>query len=223
MAAAAVSLIGIGAVMTLNQNQFRILKSTQQVTSGTLCMQERVEAMRIATWRQLTDPSYLANTLLATAPKSASALGGVQEQITVSAYPNAALATSVIVKKVIGQTATVVSAGSGLSSLRLARVDLQIQWTGSDAKLRTRETSLLISNGGISLVTLPGFGSAASGVSGGAPTPTPAPIATPTPTGGGTSPTPTPTPVATPTPTPTPSGNGNGVGRGNVSNPSGKK
>jgi Tfp pilus assembly protein PilV len=116
MAAAAVLLIGIGSIMTLNQNQFRILKSTQQVTSGTLCMQERVEAMRIATWRQLTDSSYLANTLVATPPKSSAALAGLQEQITVSAYPDPSAATSLVVKKVSGQSAAILPAGSFASN-----------------------------------------------------------------------------------------------------------
>src|SRR5437867_1291604 len=83
MIATAVSLIGLGSLMTLNSHQFRVLQSSHETNAGTLCLQERVEALRIATWRQLTDPTYLT-TLLASRPKSAEPLGGLEEQITVS-------------------------------------------------------------------------------------------------------------------------------------------
>src|SRR2546430_898518 len=82
MVATAVSLIGLGSLMTLNSHQFRVLQSSHETNAGTLCLQERVEALRIATWRQLTDPNYLTTTLLAAPPKSAEPLAALAEQIT---------------------------------------------------------------------------------------------------------------------------------------------
>jgi hypothetical protein len=182
-----------------------------------MSLQERVEATRTATWRQLTDPNYLITSLLAAPPKSAGALGGLQEEITVTAYPDPTVATKVVVKRVDGAAPAIISAGAGLADQRLARLDLQLQWTSQDARIRTRQSSFLVSNGGISLMTLPGFGSASSGVSGPAPGPSTTPTPTPTPSSG------VPTPMPTPAPTPTPSTGSNGNGRGNVSNPNGKK
>jgi hypothetical protein len=88
--------------------------------------------MRIATWRQLTDSSYLANTLLATPPNYANSLQGLQEQFSVSAYPYPTATNSVVVEKVSGQYSTTPSASSGFSTLRLARVDLRLGPVGAE-------------------------------------------------------------------------------------------
>jgi prepilin-type N-terminal cleavage/methylation domain-containing protein len=213
MAALMVSVLGIGALMSLNSHNFRMLRSTRESSAATLILQERAEQMRIATWRQVTDANYIRTTFFANDPKSAAPLDRLIEQVSVSKYPPASGESSLTVGKQAGQAAAVISTGPDFTSQQIARVDLQVQWTGRDSRVRTRQSSILVSNGGISRMNLPAFGATATGISAPSPTPTPAPV-----TG---SPTPTPTPVVSPTPTPTPSGTNNG--RGNVGGRPGKK
>ena len=205
--ATAVAMIGMAGVMLLNTAHLRLVKSGRQSNAATLCLQERVEQMRLGDWRKITDPNYLRNTLLAAPARSAAPLDRVSERITVTAYPDPAAAQQLVVeRRTSGERVTLVS-GSGLTSQRLARVELQVGWTGSDQRRRQRATTTLISNGGISRMNLPGFGGDTSA---------PAPSATPTASGAAT-----PTPASSATPTPAPSNNGNG--RGNVGGQSGTR
>lgn len=212
--ATAVALLGMAGAMSLNQGHLRLVKSARQSNAATLCLQERVEQMRLADWRKITDAGYLKDTLLAAPARSAAPLDQLWETITITAYPDPAAAKKLIIeRRVNGERVTMLS-GDGLSSERLAEVEFQIGWLGPDRRPRIRASTTMISNGGISRMNLPGMGSV-----GGAPpaSSTPAPSATPPPSA-------TPAPSATPSPTPTPDpGNGNGNGRGNVGGKSGKK
>ena len=233
---AAVAVIGIGAVGVLNTAHLRYVQSSRQSNAATLGLQERVEQMRLADWRKITDPIYLKDTLYATSTRSSGPLVRFTEEVQVEAYEPQIDAEhpapqKLIVKRNADGTRTTLRSGSGLAVQRLAKVDLKIVWEGSDGRSRTRATTTLISNGGISRMNLPGFGGTTTGT-GPTSTPPPAtpPPATPvpssTPAPGSTPPpaaTPPPAtpPPATPTPTPTPTASGNG--RGNVGGKPGKK
>ena len=226
--AAGVALIGMAAAMSLNSAHLRLVKSGRQTNAATLVLQERVEQMRLADWRKLTDAEYLSDTLLANSTQSAAPLGNITERVVISAYPDPTVAKKLIVERdASGDRVTLVD-GEGLFTQRLARVEFQVGWTGSDGRQRTRATTTMISNGGISKMNLPAFGPNGSTSPEATPSSTPDPTdtsdptdptATPTPTPTAT---PTPTPTATPPPTPTPSNNGNGNGRGNVGGKPGK-
>ncbi|WP_131989722.1 hypothetical protein [Chthoniobacter flavus] len=208
----AVALSGLAAAVLLNTAHLRLVKSGRQSNAATLSLQERVEEMRLGDWRKITNPDYLSNTLLAAPPRSAAPLDAISERVTITAYPDASAAQQLIVERETdGQRVTLLS-GSGLESQRLAQVEFRVSWSGSDGRRRLRATTTMISNGGISRMNLPGFGTA-----GGAPPSSP----TPAPSGSGSS-TSSSTATATPTPTPTPASN-NGNGRGNVAGKSGKK
>jgi len=188
-----------------------MVKSARQTNAATLCLQERVEQMRLADWRKITDAEYLKNILLASPARSAAPLDQLSETITITAFPDSTAAQKLIVeKRANGERWTMLS-GNGLTSQRLAEVEFRLGWIGPDRRQRVRASTTMISNGGISRANLPGMGSV-----GGAPpgSTTPAPMAT----------TPDSTPVPTSTPAPgNGNGNGNGNGRGNVGGQSGKK
>ena len=228
MVGAAVAVIGMAAVAVLNQAHLRYVQSARQSNAATLALQERVEQMRLADWRKITDPAYLKDTLYATATKSSGPLSRFTEEVQVEAYEPVIDAEhptpqKLIVQRQVNGSRVTLMSGANLATQRLAKVDLKINWIGSDGRSRVRATTTLISNGGISRMNLPGFGGTTTGTGTGTPAPaTPAP-ATPAP---GTPAPGTPAPAtpapATPAPaTPAPPGNGNG--QGNVGGKSGKK
>ena len=193
---------GFAGFITFNSHQLRTVRSSHEVTSSNLCLQERVEQMRIATWKQLTDGQYLKNTFFASKPLSSAPISDLVEKLTITSYPDESLATPLIVQRSADGSVVLLGSGSGLSSQRTAKVLMQIQWTLKGVP-RTRQSVAIVSNGGVNRMTLPAFGSVSRG------------------TTSVSSSTPTPTPAPTPTPTPTPGNNGNGNG-GTVGKPNGK-
>ena len=219
MMATSVSLVGFLAVTFLNMSNLRTVKSARQSNAATLCLQERAEQLRLADWRKITSSTYLRDTLLANSTKSAEPLSEISETITVSAFPDETAAQSLVVRRNTNGTRVVLLSGDGIAAQRLAKVDLQVSWAGSDGRIRTRATTTLMANGGISRMNLPAFGAAA-----GAPpstSPTSTPTSTPVDSGSSSTPSPTTTPTPTPTPTATPA-SGKHLGRGNVAGKSGK-
>jgi hypothetical protein len=158
-------MLALGAVMQLNGQQFKMVKSARQSNAATLSLGERTEQLRIANWRQITDATYLRDTYFATQPRSMAPLDQTVEKITVSGYPDPTVTTPVVVQKTGTGAGQVISNDSLLSSERLARVDLSIAWVGTDGRNRLRESSTIITNGGISKLNIPG-----SDTTGGAPT-----------------------------------------------------
>jgi hypothetical protein len=213
LVAAAVTAIGFLAVTILNTANLRFVKSARQSNAATLCLQERAEQFRLADWRKITDPVYLRDSLLATPTRSSAPLSGISEKITVAAFPDDTVAQKLIVQRNTDGSRVVLVSGGGLATQQLAKVDLQVSWIGSDGRLRSRATTTLMANGGISRMNLPGFGAAA----GAPPPPASTPVPTPTDASSGN------TPSATPTPTPTPALAGKSTGRGTIAGKSGKK
>lgn len=212
-----IGAVAVAGGLTMNSTELKLVKATREAGSASGVLEERVEQLRTANWRQLTSAQYLAESYFAVLPKSAASLNQYTEQIKVYAWPDEAAATPIVLEKKPKSAVAVLQAGDELAEQRLAKVDVHITWLGKDRRVRTRELSTMISNGGISRMNLPALGTSGTGDAPSAETPTPTPDPTSTPT-----PEATPTPTPAPTPTPTPSGNGNGNGRGNVGGKPGK-
>ena len=202
----AVVMIGMAAVMVLNSAHLRFVKSTRQSNAATLALQERVEQMRLGNWRNMTNATFLRDNVLTTAPKSAAPLDRFSEKITVTAYPDESAAQKLIVTRYADGTRSTLVSGAGLTTQRLAKIELEANWIGADGRLRTRAIDTVLSNGGISKMNLPGFGSAAGST-------TTTTTTTPTGGSGGSGGSATPAPTATTVP---------GNGRGNVGGAPGK-
>src|SRR4051812_22385481 len=86
--AISVIMLALGAVMQLNGQQLKMVKSARQSNAATLSLGERIEQLRIANWRQITDATYLRDTYFATQPRSMAPLDQTVEKITISGYPD---------------------------------------------------------------------------------------------------------------------------------------
>ena len=209
----------LGGAMIMNSHHLKLVKSTQNSSASSHSLQERIEQLRIATWRQITDPQYVSGTFLATRPKSIAPLKSYTEQVTISAWPDPTATNKLIVERSNDGVARVISAGNGLSDVSLARIDVTISWADKDNRKRTRELATMISNGGVSRMNLPAMGAAGGASNSTASTST-------TPSSGGTSTTSTTSTTTTtsspPPTTTTTTTNGNGNGRGTVGGKPGK-
>jgi type II secretory pathway component PulJ len=210
--ALSIGAMAVAGGMALNQQQLRLVKSSRESNGASLALEERIEQLRIATWRQITDAEYLRTNYFGSRPRSANSLGNLSERISVTPFPDESASTGILLERAPSGQVTVLLSGSGLSDQRLAKVAVQVTWHGKDSRVRTRELATVISNAGISRMNLPAMGT--NSMPGGGTTPT-SPITSPTP-----APAATPSPGATPQPIH--DDNGNGKGRGNVGGKSGK-
>lgn len=209
MVAVAVIGIALGAMMTLNGQQLRMVKVSRDTNAASLYQQERIEQLRQVRWPDLASASYIADTYLNERPASRAALDRISEQIKITPYPEPVSGGKALkISQQPGANAIIDTTlnGYGLVNERLVKVDMTLAWRGPDGRSHERSTVTLISNSGVTRNSLPALG----GVSGGGnwsifeptgPTTTPEPEA--------------PEPDLDPT-RPHPSNNGNGGGRGNT-------
>jgi hypothetical protein len=225
--AEAVVALGIGTIaiaggMSLNSHQLRLVKSVRESNAASHALEERIEQLRIANWKQMTDPSFVTAHYFSSKPKSAHVLSGSTERLTVTAFPDESACTPLSIERDATGAIKVLSGGDGLDTQRLARVNVRVAWPSTDNKVRVRELASIISNAGINAKSLPAMGtdSGATSTTEGTTTQTESGGGTVTPTGTGTG---TTAPGVTTTTTTTNNGNGNGNGQGNVAGKPGKK
>jgi hypothetical protein len=158
----AVGTLAVTGGMTLNQEQLRLVKSSRESNAASLSMEERIEQLRIATWRQLTDSGYVMNTYFSVRPQSIGALSNASETLKVTAFPDATACDEMIIERKDRSNPVILKSGSGLDAQRLAKVSVQIRWTSKDGRSRLRELATIISNAGISRMNLPAMGTSAT-------------------------------------------------------------
>jgi hypothetical protein len=224
--AEAVVALGIGTIaiaggMSLNSHQLRLVKSVRESNAASHALEERIEQLRLANWKQLTDPSFVTEHYFSSKPKSGHVLSGSTERLTVSAFPDEAACTPLSIERNATGAITVLSGGEGLNTQRLARVNVRVAWPSTDNKVRVRELASIISNAGINANSLPAMGtdSGSAGSTEAATTQTESGSGTDTQTATDTG---TTVPEVTTTTTNN-NGNGNGNGQGNVAGKPGKK
>ena len=221
LVAMAIGAIALGGAMTINSQQLRLVKATREASAASHSLQERIEQVRTATWLQITDATYVSQTLFGSLPRSIAPLENYSETITLKVWPERPPSNPgpvLSVAKTPKLPAQILSAGAGIADERLVKVDVQVRWGGLNGnRQHLRELSTILSNGGISRLNLPAMG----------------------PPGGGSWDNTSITPATTPTtPTTDPaqsgnsgngnsgtgnSGNGSEPGRGNVGGTTGKK
>ena len=215
--------IAFGGIFLINGHILQYVKSTRYAYSSSASIQERIEAMRVSNWKNMTNSSWLKNTLLNKKTKSSAGLGRITETVKVSPYPANSSDVPIIVERSNSGLVSIISNGS-IGTARLARVDLTIKWFGFDGRQRTKQASSIISNSGISAINLAAGPSNSVPPTGTTGTTTTGTTSTGTTTSGTTTTGTTTTGTTTSgTTTSGNNGNGNGNGRGNVGNGNGQK
>ena len=149
--------LAFAGIFAANTRAMSMVRSAKQVAVASKCLQQRIEQIRNYNWTQVTDTQALQD-LYAVPPLPSIELPGFKEQVTVSAYtapipPILPVAPAEpwirITRDENGLVAPVEDAPDLVDGQSLVRVDVQIQWPGPGGALRTRQTSVIIGNGGI--------------------------------------------------------------------------
>jgi len=164
--AIAVCVLLGAAAFAANRHLLLTLKSQKESTAATMLLQQRMEAFRAASYSQVTEnPSdagslhYVRDHIVAVPTSSEAGLGNLSETITVSGYqPAPAPSPAIPAAKPYSRWTRDSSYPTGqeqahadnlVTQYDLVRVDIQINWLGSNSRQHTRALSAVFGKGNI--------------------------------------------------------------------------
>ena len=149
--AMAIVAIFLSGIHLTNSHVLFKLRSSLESVSASRALSSRTEQLRASTWTQVTDSAYLQSNLLAVTSDASGDLGNLVETINVTAHlAPAGTVTPITVRRNANGTVSVVYAGAGtMQNQPSIRIDVTADWTGKGARSRTREATLIVSQGGI--------------------------------------------------------------------------
>ena len=159
--AGAIIILFLTSLFALNSTVMHLLNAAAQTASASQELQQRVEQVRLANWNQITDPSWVQNSLLNAKTDASVNLPGMTETLTVTTYVSPSSSAATIAAAASGSfkvtrnatgAVTVSSSGSTvLVNQEMVQVDLTVSWPGWNRPLpRNRALTTLVSRWGIS-------------------------------------------------------------------------
>ena len=152
MFAMAIIAVFISGMYATNARVWILLRSSLESNSASRTLNGRAEQLRAATWNQITTSTYLANTVFAVAPDAAGDTGGLVETIDVKAYPTPSpnpAPIRVTRNNTTGAVTTPLAGDGTMTAQTSVRIDITAAWTAKGGASRTRQMSMIITNGGI--------------------------------------------------------------------------
>jgi type II secretory pathway pseudopilin PulG len=154
-------IFGTAAFVT-NQRLLFALKSQRESTAATMMLQERMEEFRGVAYTNIGDPTYVSTNVLGTTTTSEAVLPNVTETIIVGGYMDTAGATpspspgatptqNSWRRNAANPTGTPITTPvtALTTSYDLLKVTINLQWTSTDGRSRTRELAAMFGKGNI--------------------------------------------------------------------------
>jgi len=146
--AACTSALFLGSLFTMNMTAMKTIRTAREAASASQVLQQRVEAMRIANWHQITNPEWVSINLLNSNAAGSEGLKEMSETLTLVPYGSSTVGNTQIVRS--GGTTAIVNRNSAL----LAESAMKMIWTvaysgGINSQITTRQTVAILAKGGV--------------------------------------------------------------------------
>ena len=145
---------GFGA----NERLLLSLKAQKETTAATMILEQRMEALRASSFSNVASQDYLINNIFAF-PTSTDTdpsfwqlyqdLGNLTEQVAVGVYGDTSQTPIVLNRDVQHTAPQVLSTNANLANSNLLQVDLILQWTSANGRIRTRTITGVFGKGNI--------------------------------------------------------------------------
>jgi len=146
--AACTSAMFLGSLFTMNVSAMSAMRTAREATSASQILQERVEAMRIANWHQVTDADWLRANLLGTDADGANGLRQLSETLILVPYDSVNTGNTQITRA-SGST-SIVNRNSALLTESAVKVIWTVAYSGGmNSKSTTRQAVAILSKGGV--------------------------------------------------------------------------
>lgn len=146
--AAAVCALFLGSLFTMNTSTMETIKMGREAACASQLLQQRIEAMRIANWHQITDATWVRANLLNTEAAGSNGLKNVSETLTLTPYGSSSTDTTQLTRA--NGSATIVSQNSSLLTESAIKVIWAVNFTGApNDRASTRQTVAILAKGGV--------------------------------------------------------------------------
>ena len=147
MVAACTSALFLSSLFTMNMTGIKSIRTAREAACASQVLQQRVEAMRIANWHQVTDATWVKNNLLNTNAAGSDALKNITETLTLVPYDSTTTGTTQL--KRTGGTATIVN-----QTALLKESAVKVIWTvsyrgGTNSQPINRQAVAILAQGGV--------------------------------------------------------------------------
>ena len=154
LVAVAICLFFGMAAFATNQRLLHTLRSQKETTAAIMVLQQRKESLRGMAFTDIATADTLKNVIKVPTGSEAP-LGNLSETVTVSvdptdaAYANPSPTPTVFLRDQQNTTPSKISQNNNLPNYDLLRVDILLTWTGSNGRLRSRQSSEIFGHGNI--------------------------------------------------------------------------
>jgi len=146
--AAFVAILILGALFTINLSSMKSIRTAREATSASQILQQRVEAMRIANWQQVTNADWVRDNLLNSDANGSGGLKTMSETLTMAPYGTNGGSTMQLIRS--GGTTKILSQNADL----LKENAMKVVWTvayngGMNGRSTTRQAVAVLAKGGV--------------------------------------------------------------------------
>jgi type II secretory pathway pseudopilin PulG len=148
MVAGTIMALFLGTLFALNSTSMQTLHAAREFTCTSQVLQQRIEAMRIANWHQVTDADWLRNNLLNSDAAGASLLTSVTETLTLVPYGSGSTGNTQITRS--NGNASIVNRNSQLLAESAVKVIWSVSYIGApNGKAYSRQIVAILAKGGV--------------------------------------------------------------------------
>jgi len=146
--ATAISALFLGSLFLLNSSAMDTIQMARESACASQVLQQRIEAMRIANWHQVTDANWLATNLLNSDAPGANQLKSVSETLTLVPYGSSTVGNTQLTRT--NGSVSVISTNSAL----LGENAVKIIWTvnyfaAPNDRTLSRQIVAILAKGGV--------------------------------------------------------------------------
>jgi hypothetical protein len=146
--AACTSAMFLGSLFTMNMTGMKAIRTAREASSASQVLQQRVEAMRIANWHQITNATWIRTNLMSTSASGSDGLKTMSETLLIVPYGSTATGTMKLVRS--GGSTSIVTQSADLLKENALKVIWTVDYSGGvNGKAITRQTTAILAKGGV--------------------------------------------------------------------------
>jgi hypothetical protein len=146
--AAAICALFLGSLFAMNTSTMETIKMARETACASQVLQQRIEAMRIANWHQITDASWIQGNLLNTDAAGSDGLKNVSETLTLVPYGSSSTSATQLSRT--NGNATIIAQNSSLLTESAVKAIWTVNFSGSpNDRASSRQTVAILAKGGV--------------------------------------------------------------------------
>ena len=146
--ATAISALFLGSLFLVNSSAMDTLQMARESACASQVLQQRIEAMRIANWHQVTDANWLLTNLLNADAPGASQLKNISETLTLVAYGSSTVGNTQLTRT--NGAVNIVANNSALLGENAIKIIWTVNYTaGPNDGIISRQIVAILAKGGV--------------------------------------------------------------------------